>query len=315
LRKARFGTLAEKGSEEARSPAARARAAGALCLLSAHIGGDVPPFVVLGGPLPELLAEGRQPVPPHLGTTDVDVLLRAHLMPSEQLAIVEQALQVAGFTDSPRAEGWRWQISIDGLAVMLDFLCDLDSEREGVIAIPGCRKLRANNLRETGYVAGDWTVRELCADLPGLGRMSARVRFAGLEGHLLRRKCVSVRHRGTDKDYYDLAYLLLYNHAGGPREAAQRLLGGGHAGRLRELRSTFLEVRGRFYSDDSPGPRGLLQNLRGRTHLQRMQSVVPARRRRSTTSSKCRLRNDRCRDCGRCRRSVCPHGCSHQPGG
>lgn len=154
-----------------------------------------------------------------------------------------------------RKNGWRWRGIVDDFAVKLEFLCDVDTEREGLVAIPGCRILRANNLRGTGYVAADWTVRELTADLPGLGLTTVRVRFAGLQGYLLT-KCVAVRHRGKEKDHYDLVFVLIHNRAGGPTAAARQLLEGKLADRLPALRSTFLEVRERFYSVASLGPKG-----------------------------------------------------------
>ena len=241
--------------DEERSPAARARAERALCTLVAHIADDDVPLIVLGGLMPEILTEGRETRPLHLGTSDVDMLLIAHLEQSEGLTRIEAALEAAGFSEQPGGNGWQWRGVVDGFAVKLEFLCDLDTEREGIVAIPGCRLLRANNLRGTGYVAADWTVRELNADLPGLGPTTVRVRFAGLEGYLLT-KCVAVRHRGKDKDHYDLAFVLIHNRAGGPSAAARQLLDGKLTDRLPALRSTFLEVRERFYSVNSPGPKG-----------------------------------------------------------
>ena len=241
--------------DDERSPAARARAERALCTLAAHIADDNVPLIVLGGLMPEILTQGRESGPQHLGTSDVDMLLGIHLAQTEGLARVEAALRAAGFDAESRQNGWRWRGIVDGFAVKLEFLCDVDTEPEGFVAIPGCRILRANNLRGTGYVAADWTVRELSAEVPGLGPTTVRVRFAGLEGYLLT-KCVAVRHRGKDKDHYDLVFVLIHNRAGGPTAAARRLLEGRLADRLPALRSTFLEVRERFYSVTSQGPKG-----------------------------------------------------------
>lgn len=247
--------MADPMIDEERSPAARARAERALCMLAAHIADDDVPLIVLGGLMPEILTEGRETGALHLGTSDVDMLLVAHLAQTQGLTRIEAALEVAGFRAEPGGSGWRWRGIVDGFAVKLEFLCDLDTEREGVVAIPGCRILHANNLRGTGYVAADWMVRELTADLPGLGPRTVRVRFAGLEGYLLT-KCVAVRYRGKDKDHYDLTFVLIHNRAGGPRAAARQLLEGKLAERLPALRSTFLEVRERFYAVTSPGPKG-----------------------------------------------------------
>ena len=247
--------MADPTIDDERSPAARARAERALCTLAAHIADDDVPLIVLGGLMPEILTEGRDTGPSHLGTSDVDMLLVAHLEQTDGLTRIEAALEVAGFSTQRGENGWRWRGIVDGFAVKLEFLCDLDTEPEGIVAIPGCRVLAANNLRGTGYVAADWTVRELTADLAGLGPTTVRVRFAGLQGYLLT-KCVAVRHRGKDKDHYDLVFVLIHNRAGGPSAAARQLLDGKLADRLPALRSTFLEVRERFYSVTSPGPKG-----------------------------------------------------------
>lgn len=247
--------MADSIVEEERSRAARARAERALCTLAAHIADDEVPLIVLGGLMPEILTRGRETGPQHLGTSDVDLLLVAHLEHAEGFARIEAALEAAGFRAGRGDNGWRWRGSVDGFPVKLEFLCDLYTEPEGIVALSGCRTLRANNLRGTGYVEADWTVRELTADVPGLGLTTVHVRFAGLAGYLLT-KCVAVRQRGKDKDHYDLAFVLIHNRAGGPAAAAQQLLAGRLADRLPALRSTFLEVRERFYSVTSPGPKG-----------------------------------------------------------
>jgi hypothetical protein len=245
--------MADFADEEERSPQARARAELALCTLAAHISDDTAPLIVLGGLMPEILTEGTGPQ--HLGTSDVDMLLVVHVDQTEALATIESALLTAGFEAETHQNGWRWRGQIDGYPVKLEFLCDLDTEPEGIIAIPGCRTLRANNLRGTGYVAHDFTTRELTADIPGRGPTTVTIRFAGLGGYLLT-KCVAARYRGKDKDFYDLTFVLLHNRAGGPTAAAHQLLSGGLGERLPALRSTFLEVRERFYSVTSPGPKG-----------------------------------------------------------
>lgn len=245
--------MADVDGEEERSPRARARAELALCTLAAHIADDTAPLIVLGGLMPEILTEGTGPQ--HLGTSDVDMLLVVHLEQTAGLARIETALLTAGFEAETHQNGWRWRGRIDGYPVKLEFLCDLDTEPEGIIAIPGCLTLRANNLRGTGYVAHDFTTRELTADIPGRGPTTVTIRFAGLGGYLLT-KCVAVRYRGKDKDFYDLTFVLLHNRAGGPTAAARQLLDGNLADRLPALKSIFLEVRERFYSVTSAGPKG-----------------------------------------------------------
>jgi hypothetical protein len=234
-------------SDEPRSAETRARAESALVRLLHELGDDEPFLVVLGGLVPEVLTRDEQGViPEHLGTTDVDVLLITHVEPDADLGVVERALERLEFEPEPDQDGWRWRGPVDGWPVRIEFLCDLPDQREGeIIRPPGCRRLAAANLRGTGYVARDFEWEQLSGPLVDRTEVSVQVRFAGLEGYLLS-KCVAVRSRAAIKDYYDFAYVLLHNRAGGPEEAAARLLVGPLADELTGLRSTFVEVRERY---------------------------------------------------------------------
>ena len=119
----------------------------------------------------------------------------------------------------------------------------------------GCTNLAAAKLRGTGYVARDFVWEELSGTMANGTQVRARARFAGLEGYLLS-KCVAVRTRAASKDYYDLVYVLLHNRAGGPEQAAGRLLDGGLADALGALRTTFLEVKARYVKTTDSGPLG-----------------------------------------------------------
>lgn len=232
--------------DERRSPEARARAELALVRLLHELKDDDPFIVVLGGLVPEVLARDDDLVPEHLGTTDVDVLLITHVDLDADLGGVELGLKRLDFEPDPSEDGWRWRGRVDGVPVKLEFLCDLPDHREKEIIRPeGCKLLTAVNLRGTGYVAHDFVWEELSGELADGTRATVRVRFAGLEGYLLS-KCVAARTRAATKDYYDLVYVLQYNRAGGPEQAAHRLLGGTFADDLKSLRSTFVELRERY---------------------------------------------------------------------
>jgi hypothetical protein len=235
-----------------RSAEARRRAERALVMLLHEVGDDVQ-LIVLGGLVPEVLARGDGvEVPEHLGTTDVDVLLITRVRADSSLKAVEHALVAMEFT--PHGESWRWRGLVDGQAVKIEFLCDLEEYREGEVVRPsGCAELAAVNLRGTGYVARDWAWEELTAQLADGTTVTVRARFAGLEGYLLS-KCVAVRSRGAEKDYYDFAYVVLHNRAGGPEVAARRLRSGALADAIPALRSTLLEVRERYRRPRDIGP-------------------------------------------------------------
>jgi hypothetical protein len=243
-------------TDEQRSPAARARAETALVRLLHEMGDEAPFLVVLGGLVPAVLARDTTGViPEHLGTTDVDVLLVSQIDPGADLGVVERALEALQFKPDPGQDGWRWQGSIGSTLVRIEFLCDLDEYREGESIRPnGSHRLGAANLRGTGYVAHDYEWEHVTSALADGTEVQVSVRFAGLQGYLLS-KCVALRSRAATKDYYDLAYVLLHNRAGGPEDAAQALRDGTLANALGPLRSTFLEVRERYRDTSDIGPR------------------------------------------------------------
>jgi hypothetical protein len=242
-------------SGEERSRETRARAETALVRLLYELRDADPLLIVLGGLVPDVLTrDAAGIVPEHLGTTDVDVLLITHVEPDLDLSAVEHALERLGFDPDPAQDGWRWRGLIDGAPALIEFLCDLAEYREGESIRPtGCRKLSAANLRGTGYVARDFTWEQLHGRLADGTRVEVRARFAGLEGYLLS-KCVAVRTRAAVKDYYDLAYVLQHNRAGGPEQAARQLHDGDLQDALAPLRSTFLEVRERYRTSSDAGP-------------------------------------------------------------
>lgn len=242
--------------DEHRSRAARAHAELALVRLLHELRDGDATLVVLGGLVPEILTHGNSAAPEHLGTTDVDILLITHINANVDLGAVERALERIGFLPDPTSDGWRWHGPIDGLAVKVEFLCDLPEYREGEIIRPaGCARLAAANLRGTAYVATDFAPMDLAGTLTDGTLVTVRAHFAGLEGYLLS-KCVSARTRAATKDYYDLVYVLAHNRAGGPEQAAQALLAGNLAGTLASLRTTFIEVRERYANTTDGGPVG-----------------------------------------------------------
>ena len=242
-------------TDEERSRETRARAETALVRLLHELRDDEPFLIVLGGLVPDVLTRDVTGIiPEHLGTTDVDVLLITHVEPDLDLGAVERALERMEFEPDPGQDGWRWRGLIDGVPVRIEFLCDLVDHREGESIRPtGCRKLSAANLRGTGYVARDFAWEQLNGRLADGTRVEVRTRFAGLEGYLLS-KCVAVRIRAAVKDYYDLAYVLQHNRAGGPEQAARRLHDGDLQDALAPLRSTFLEVHERYRKPSDAGP-------------------------------------------------------------
>lgn len=209
-------------SELPRSRSTRALAERTLATFLSHLGSHKHDVVVIGGLNPDLLTE--RPPAPHLGTTDVDLLLEVGFVYDRDdldFAWLEIALTASGFAPAIAGSGWRWSRKVDGVPVLLELLCDTPDNRGQELALPGCDRATAMNLSGPAPALTDTRLVEL--PVPP-GDRSATVhdfvqgRFAGLGGYLLA-KSAAVVGRRLAKDYYDLAYVMLYN-PGGPRAAA-----------------------------------------------------------------------------------------------
>jgi hypothetical protein len=202
--------------EPERSRQARAAAEAALIRVVHHYGAR-PGFVVLGGLVPELLCSDSGMV--HAGTTDVDVQVDLEIACGSVNAVrLEQALKNAEFT--PTADGvWRWSTSSPRLVIKFELVADSDSDpAEAVLRFDACENLGAMNLRGTGFAARDVSTATLRGKI-GEDMRTAEVNITGLAGFLLA-KAAAARSRRKPKDWYDIAFVLLHNNAGGPREAA-----------------------------------------------------------------------------------------------
>lgn len=201
-----------------RSRIARAAAEAALVRVVHHYG-ERPEFVVLGGLVPELLCSAS--AYNHAGTTDVDVQVDLEIgAGSVHTARLEAALRNAEFEpDAERA--WRW--TAEGLGVHMvvrfELLVDLDDQPEGaVVTFDECDDLGAANLRGTGYAARDVEIRQVSSTIGGVAH-SVEVNVSGLAGFLLAKTAAAYTRR-KPKDWYDIAFVLIHNDAGGPEQAA-----------------------------------------------------------------------------------------------
>lgn len=239
-----------------RGAAARVLAERVLVSLVHGLGARASLVTLLGGLVPAILASNREPpAPAHLGTTDVDVLLSVHLAETRPgYESLEETLRRIGFEPDGKSGGWRWIATVEGARVKIEFLCDRDdAPAEAVIRPMGATSLAALNLRGTRYVAEDWVEVQIegrLIDRDGTVRVSVRV--AGLEGYLLA-KAHAILARAHQKDYYDFAYVLLYNSRGGPREAADALKHGRFADVIGRKTRLWGEIADRFGRSDRVG--------------------------------------------------------------
>lgn len=246
-------------AEVPRSRAARAAAERALVRVVHHYGAR-PEFVLLGGLVPEILCAGSGYR--HAGTTDVDVQVNLEIACGAVNTIrLEQALRNAEFEpDSERV--WRWRTEEAGSITVVKFelLADLDDlPAAAMINFDGCEALGAVNLRGTGFACRDIEVHQLSARI-GDDWRRAEINVTGLAGYLLA-KTAAARSRRLPKDWYDIAFVLLHNDAGGPEAAADAVLrrfGGELSG---ATRNALNELAANFTNAAAQGPQAYARQM------------------------------------------------------
>ncbi len=98
--------------------------------------------------------------------------------------------------------------------IKFELLADSDSDpAEAVLRFEACEHLGAVNLRGTGFAARDVSTATLRTKI-GEDLRTAEVNITGLAGFLLA-KAAAARSRRKPKDWYDIAFVLLHNNAGG----------------------------------------------------------------------------------------------------
>jgi hypothetical protein len=214
-----------------------------------HAYGDVPEFVLLGGLVPDLLC--RTATRLLQGTTDVDVQLDLEIHGgATNCARLERTLNDCDFTPDPE-HVWRWrEYSEPGRVVKVEFLADMDNVADyTTVTFDGCESLGARNLRGTGFAAQDWTLESFSSTIRN--EPTVHLRVATLPAYLLA-KTHAAHGRSLPKDWYDIAFVLLHNDAGGPTAAAQQVvarfgddLGGATETALGELSANFLDADAR----------------------------------------------------------------------
>ena len=209
--------------------------------------------------MPELLCANS--AYQHAGTTDVDVQVNLEIASGAvNVTRLEQALQNAGFVPED-GRIWRWVA--DGpfaeTIVKFELLADLQDQQEGVtVLFDGCENLGAVNLRGTRYVTRDFKVLDLTARISGV-TYNTQVNVAGLAGFLFA-KVAAAYTRRMAKDWYDIAFVLLHNDAGGP--AAATLARHRFADELPGLQTALDDLRANFCAPHNQGSRAYATQMR-----------------------------------------------------
>jgi hypothetical protein len=211
-----------------------------------YLAGGLAPRYIVGS-----LPEGARP---HVGTTDVDLVIGLAVddESDEAYRTLENNLKKAGFTSQ---HSFRWCKEVQGVTVIVEFLCETDQVEAGKIFKPkqGTGSgLGAFNVRGAQLVTRDYFETQIEADrLDDGGRSRVAVRVSGILAYTVL-KTLAFQDRHENKDAYDLVYCLL-NFGNGPEDAghtaAQSAIHGDP-----QVRSAIRLLAERFASIEYDGP-------------------------------------------------------------
>jgi hypothetical protein len=171
---------------------------------------------LVGGLTPRYLVRKTPPaVPPHAGTTDVDIVIDvAILLKTEAYHSLEENLKKMGFergeNEKSQKVSWRWQIKTErGAVIVIDLLTDapdLLGGRVGPLATEG--SVSALNIPHSSIVFDMHEVIEVRAELLGDNGVAVeKVRHADLVSFTCL-KALAYDHRAERKDAHDLVYCI-----------------------------------------------------------------------------------------------------------
>lgn len=209
-----------------------------------------------GGLAPRyLVGELPAEIPPHIGTTDVDLVVGLSLdeVDAEGYKTLERNLRDADFRQD--SQSYRWKRDVDGVTVMVDLLCETDLVDPGKIFRPKeglGSKLTALNVAGAQLAARDFIeVTVQAARLDNGGRSSVRVRVANLLPYVVL-KINAFQDRHENKDAYDLIFCLR-NYREYPEETGRELARSPVAGHP-PVQAAILLLEERFGETIDDGP-------------------------------------------------------------
>lgn len=190
---------------------------GGICL----VGGLVPRYLIPPGP-------GDDAPFPHVGTTDVDVVLDFQFLTEVHAyrTLVEN-LKSLGFerganeAGNPQHHSWRYRVE-EGISVVIDLLCDVPEEGGRRVAqVPGETALSAIRVPGAHLALEDYRVVAITAELLGArGVATEDVNVTNIVPFLIL-KSLAYDDRMEEKDAYDIVYCLSYYGDRGPADVAQ----------------------------------------------------------------------------------------------
>lgn len=202
---------------------ATARCERALVTLLGDLGPWRERIYLAGGLAPRYLI-GQLPggARAHVGTADVDLIIGLAIdgEARETYFTLQNNLEKAHFEQRREEPSFRWARIVDGVTVLVEFLCETDQVEPGRIFRPKGEytgsKLGAFNVPGAQLARYDFIERCIEAErLDGGGQSRVTVRVANVLPYTVL-KILAFQDRHENKDAYDLVFTL-FNYEGGPR--------------------------------------------------------------------------------------------------
>jgi len=208
-------------------------------------GGLAPRYIV--GPLPDAAS-------PHIGTTDVDMVIGLTIDDTaETYSTLQANLKKTGFKQTQLS--YQWEREVDGANVLVEFLCETDQVEPGSIHRPKQgtgSKVGAFNVPGAQLAVRDFTVHQVAGErLDGGGLSTIELQVVGVLTFTVL-KILAFQDRHENKDAYDLIYTLL-NYPEGPAGAG-RVAAETEIAALRQVVDALNLLQRRFETTDHDGP-------------------------------------------------------------
>lgn len=235
----------------------------ALRTLLARLGPWADRLVLVGGLSPRyLVPEPPEGIDPHMGTTDIDLVLTLALPTGagKPDATLAEQLHALGFRpktepELPQGPAFRWIREVGGIRVKVEFMCPAGDRRGltiGPSPVPGAgEELGALRLVGAELVGIDYLERELSGPTLEGDVVRVRLRVAELLPFLVL-KAFALAERSKDKDAYDIVWVLSA-YPEGPADAARTALASPVVAE-RAVREAMVRLREHFGHRDARGP-------------------------------------------------------------
>lgn len=168
-------------------------------------------LVVVGGLVPDLIVDTDEV---HQGTNDVDLVLDLGVVYDRDeldFGWLEAALTEGGFVPRDPGGDWNWVTDVEGEAVVLQLLVDVDDSLQLPIVLPGAPRVNAMNIQGPRPALAS-------AQIVTIAGRAARVATLG---SYLAAKAAAIVGRDEPKDLYDFAFVLIQSERAEPGRAAQ----------------------------------------------------------------------------------------------